>query len=80
MPRPAIASLAGLIAGSGLTQREVAVKAQISPSYLSFILRGRFNPSPAVAQRLSAALGVTVEGLGVTVSQRRRLVGAAVRG
>lgn len=42
----------------GLGLRQLAVKAQVDPSYLSRIERGKQDPSVAVLKRLAKALGL----------------------
>lgn len=47
----------------GLTQEEVAKRAQISRAYLSNLELGNYNPSLEVARRLSLILNKSVEDL-----------------
>lgn len=47
----------------GLSQEELAARADVNQSYLSDIERGRRNPSLLVLARIAGALGVDVEEL-----------------
>jgi transcriptional regulator with XRE-family HTH domain len=49
----------------GLTQAQLAERAQLSVSFVSILEGGRSgnNPSPAIIQRLARALGVSVTKL-----------------
>lgn len=47
----------------GLSQEELAHRADMHQTYLSGIERGRRNPSVLVLDRLAQALGVDVEDL-----------------
>lgn len=47
----------------GLTAKELSNAAQISPSHLSLIERGRRNASPPVAAKLAGALLVAITEL-----------------
>lgn len=47
----------------GLSQGELASKAEISRAYLSDIERGKRSPTYGVVKKLASALGVTVEEL-----------------
>lgn len=49
---------------SGLSQQQLAEKADISHSYLSLLERnGKRRPAPETVAKLAAALGVTIEDL-----------------
>lgn len=53
-----------LRATKGMTQRDLAKKAQVTPGYVAQLEMGlRKNPSLAVLQRLAKALGVPVADL-----------------
>ena len=50
--------------GKGLTQAELAKKAQVTQSYVAMLEGGeKQNPSLAILQRLAKALGVPVTAL-----------------
>ncbi len=54
----------GLRESKGLTQRDVAKKAQVTPGYIAQLETGRKkNPSLPVLRRLAKALGVPVKEL-----------------
>ncbi len=48
---------------SGITQRELAARAQLSPSFLSLVENERRRPSLAVIRRLAGALSLPEEVL-----------------
>jgi ribosome-binding protein aMBF1 (putative translation factor) len=48
---------------AGLSQEQVAARADISASYVSLIERGRHRPAPEIVARLEAALGVELAAL-----------------
>jgi transcriptional regulator with XRE-family HTH domain len=52
----------------GLSQEELADRANIHQTYLSGVERGKRNPTVTVLQRIAEALGADVEDL---VSRRR---------
>ncbi|MCY6958829.1 helix-turn-helix domain-containing protein [Clostridium brassicae] len=45
----------------GLTQKELAQKANISRSYLADIENGRYNPSIEVLQSIASSLGISAQ-------------------
>lgn len=45
-------------AALGWQQKELAAKAQLSPSHLSLIESGERNPGPELAERLGQAMGI----------------------
>ncbi|PWK09581.1 helix-turn-helix domain-containing protein [Tumebacillus permanentifrigoris] len=45
----------------GWNQKELAEKADVSPSTISGVENGRFTPSPDILQRLSTALGIPLQ-------------------
>jgi transcriptional regulator with XRE-family HTH domain len=47
----------------GLTQRELAAKAGLSPEWLCTMLAGRSNPTLPVCERIASALGTSLESL-----------------
>ena len=55
--------LRSLRQGQGLTQEEVAHRADIHVTYLSGIERGRRNPSLRNMRRIAFALGISVKDL-----------------
>ena len=52
----------------GLSQEELADRANIHQTYLSGVERGKRNPTVTVLQRIAEALGADIEDL---VSKRR---------
>lgn len=52
----------------GLSQEELADRANIHQTYLSGVERGKRNPTVTVLQRIAEALGADIEDL---VSRRR---------
>ncbi len=56
----AIASLRKL---AGISQRTLAARAGIDPSYLSLIERGDRQPEPPVIRRLADELGVPLDAI-----------------
>jgi transcriptional regulator with XRE-family HTH domain len=54
----------------GLTQVELAERADLSPNYVARLERGELGPSLWVAFRLAEALGVEVESLTAKVTRR----------
>ena len=52
----------------GLSQEELAHRANIHQAYLSGVERGKRNPTATVLQRIAEALGADIEDL---VSRRR---------
>ena len=46
---------------SGLSQEELAHRAEVHQTYLSGVERGKRNPSLLVLQRIAHALGIDVE-------------------
>lgn len=53
----------------GLSQEAVALDADMEPSWLSHIERGRRNPSWSTVQRIAAAIGIQVSGLALRAEQ-----------
>ena len=53
-----VAVLVGAMDRAGLRQRDLALKAKLSPAQMSDILSGRRYVSPRVAVALGAALGL----------------------
>lgn len=47
----------------GVSGQDFAVRAGISPSYLTHIEAGRKQPSPAVARRIADALSVPLDAI-----------------
>lgn len=45
----------------GLSQEELAHRAEVHPTYLSGVERGRRNPTVVVLQRIAVALGSDIE-------------------
>ncbi len=56
----------------GFSQETVALNAEIEPSWLSHIERGRHNPSWATVQRIAAAIGVQVSDLALQAERLER--------
>jgi transcriptional regulator with XRE-family HTH domain len=56
----------------GLSQETVALDAEMEPSWLSHIERGRHNPSWATVQRIAAAIGVQVSDLALQAERLER--------
>jgi len=52
-----------LIAESGRTQKDFALKNGFSASYLTSILNGKKNPSPRIAHQIAKGLGLHIEDL-----------------
>jgi transcriptional regulator with XRE-family HTH domain len=52
----------------GLSQEELAARAEVHQTYLSGVERGRRNPSALILQRIATALGADIEDL----TKRRR--------
>jgi transcriptional regulator with XRE-family HTH domain len=52
-----------------LSQEAVALDADMEPSWLSHIERGRRNPSWSTVQRIAAAIGVHVSDLALRAEQ-----------
>jgi transcriptional regulator with XRE-family HTH domain len=59
LPPDLAAALWSARESSGLSNREVAERAGVDPSYLSKLVRGTRCPSQAVAERLVDALGLS---------------------
>lgn len=69
---------------AGLSQRQLASRAHLSPGYVSQVRSGSRNPSRQVAQALDDALGadgqlVALVGYGVSPDDHDRLASAAAR-
>lgn len=47
----------------GLSQEELAHRAEIHQTYLSGVERGKRNPSVSVLQRIAVALGADIEDM-----------------
>ena len=47
----------------GVRHGELAGRARVNPGYLTLIEQGRRQPSPAVAVRIAAALGVPLDSI-----------------
>jgi transcriptional regulator with XRE-family HTH domain len=56
----------------GLSQETVALNAEIEPSWLSRIERGRHNPAWATVQGIAAAIGVQVSDLALQAERLER--------
>ena len=56
-------NLQGLRRARGLSQEELAHRAEVHQTYLSGVERGRRNPSVMVLQRIATALDADVEEL-----------------
>ena len=54
-------NLTGAIGARGWTYTETAVKAEVSPSALYFLIHGKRKPSESTAQKLAEVLGVEVD-------------------
>lgn len=57
------ANIQELRRANGLSQEELAHRAELHQTYLSGVERGRRNPSLLVLNRIAAALGADVEDL-----------------
>jgi transcriptional regulator with XRE-family HTH domain len=53
----------------GLSEEAVALDADMEPSWLSHIERGRRNPSWGTVQRIAAAIGVRVSDLALSAER-----------
>lgn len=58
---------------SGMTQRELAVKAEIAESQLNTIIRTQPNITIETASKIADALGVTIEEIFVTENHQKPL-------
>lgn len=56
--------------GAGLTQARLAEAADLSVSAVSFLERGERQPSLGASFRLSAALGLSEDGLALATAER----------
>lgn len=52
--------LRDLRTGCGLTQEEVAFRADITPSYYGQLERGQANPSVGMLEKICAVMGITI--------------------
>lgn len=59
MSRPPSALISGERECAGLTLREVARRASVSPSFLHHVEHGRCTPSPETSDRIADALGLS---------------------
>lgn len=47
----------------GLTQEQLAARAELSPQWLNKMLRGHSNPTLPVCERIAGALEISLEAL-----------------